>query len=211
MHLRKRARCSREVARTRILSEAADPIGRAIRAKWATDSMQVALVRAGVLLTGYELAKTSLVEGVVAFFTLGLDDSTLRERYEREVLALHSNRVEASLLWLRSQGALTDEHLETVRAARRHRNEVARELAQTPCRSNGRGRHHSDSRTARSAWRSTSSGVLFTPALIQSLIESNPMSSISEADPASSMTYSSTSRTLARRLVGRSRLEGLGL
>jgi hypothetical protein len=97
--------------------------------KLAPGSMQLALVRAGVLLTGYELIKSALVADVEGLFTLGFDNVELWDRYRNEVLSLDSNKVEASMRWLNEQGALTSEHLESLRAARNHRNEVAHELA----------------------------------------------------------------------------------
>jgi len=107
-----------------------------VRAKLSGSTMRNALTRAGALLTGYELVKTSIVDDVRAFFTLGFDTSHLQERYESEVLALDAKRgggkpnaLIASLAWLQQEGALSTSQVETFESVRIHRNEIAHELA----------------------------------------------------------------------------------
>ncbi|WP_432510658.1 hypothetical protein [Kineococcus sp. SYSU DK001] len=99
--------------------------------KLQPDAMRLAMVRAGAVLTGYELVRTEIVDGVRGIYLNGFDEHgmTYSRRYDVEVLSLARNPVRASLLWLQQQGALTAEQVEAFEAVRKHRHEVAHELA----------------------------------------------------------------------------------
>ncbi|NYE18098.1 hypothetical protein [Microbacterium immunditiarum] len=113
-----------------------DDFANQIRAKLSSSTMRNALTRAGALLTGYELVKTSIVDDVRAFFTVGFDTGHLQDRYESEVLGLDTKRhngkpnaLVASLTWLQQEGALSTSQVEVFESVRIHRNEIAHELA----------------------------------------------------------------------------------
>jgi len=90
--------------------------------------MSLTLVRAGALLTGYELIKTSIVDDVRNFFTVGFDDAVSAARYHAEVDGLGAHPVERSIRWLVNNEALTEKHAETLEQIRTHRNKIAHEL-----------------------------------------------------------------------------------
>jgi hypothetical protein len=93
-------------------------------------SIQATLMRAGLLLTGWELLENEIVVKVRDFFWTDFDKSGHKydERYEREVLTRSKHRFEASLLWLVEMSALTSVQADSIRAMREHRNKVAHQL-----------------------------------------------------------------------------------
>src|SRR5690606_12333949 len=94
------------------------------RSKLHPTAVRTALHRAGMFLTGWELLKNEIQEGVYDFFVLGVDqtgEKKLDPRYARDVLARHQHRFEASLLWLVEHQALSDVQAAQVRALRQHR------------------------------------------------------------------------------------------
>jgi len=94
------------------------------------ENVVVALVRAGALLVGYELAKYSIVDGVKGFFlpSWGDHDPSSSEQYEHEVLVLGRNKFEASRNWLVKMEALTQRQADAFDAIRAHRHEIAHDL-----------------------------------------------------------------------------------
>lgn len=99
----------------------------ALANKLAASTIRVALQRAGMFLTGWELLASDIVDGVRQFFETR--PGVVDPHYQRDVLARHKSPLEASALWLVEQGALTFEQAERVCALRVHRNEIAHELA----------------------------------------------------------------------------------
>lgn len=102
-----------------------------LRAKLAPEAVGQALIQAGALLTGYELVKASILEGVRGFFTFGFTAAgpTVDPCYERKVLSLFpGNTFRASVAWLVEMNALQSEHVQSLERIRAHRGEVAHEL-----------------------------------------------------------------------------------
>jgi len=97
--------------------------------KLATETVRRSLLQAGAILTGYELVKSSIIDGVRGFFTLGLH-STPSSGYEAHVLTLAPGRpFQASVAWLVSMDALHPEHVQALENIRAHRHKLAHELA----------------------------------------------------------------------------------
>lgn len=96
--------------------------------KLAPDTVRRSLVQAGAILTGYELVKSSILDGVRGFFTLGLRPAPSRG-YDTHVLALAPGKpFEASVAWLVSMNALQPEHVQALETIRAHRHKIAHEL-----------------------------------------------------------------------------------
>lgn len=103
-----------------------------LAAKLAPEVMGAALIRAGALLTGYELVKSSILDGVRGFFTFGFTEAgpTVDPDYADKVLSLvPGNAFRASVAWLVANGALELRHVDSLERIRAHRGEVAHELA----------------------------------------------------------------------------------
>lgn len=97
--------------------------------KLAPVTVRRSLVQAGAILTGYELVKSSIMDGVRGFFTLGLRPTPSSE-YETHVLALAPGKpFQASVAWLVSMDALHPEHVQALENIRVHRHKLAHELA----------------------------------------------------------------------------------
>lgn len=101
--------------------------------KLAPQNMGLAMIRAGAILTGYELVKSSIIDQPKSFFSFNLDPATGKPipsaEYEREVLGRGKGAWAASCAWLIYMGALTAKQVESLEAIRAHRGEVAHELA----------------------------------------------------------------------------------
>jgi hypothetical protein len=95
--------------------------------KLASSSIRIALQRAGMFLTGWELLKSDIEDGVRQFFEV--QPGVVDPDYERNVLSRHKYKLHASALWLVEQGALTATQCDRIEELRRHRNEIAHELA----------------------------------------------------------------------------------
>lgn len=103
-----------------------------LRIKIAPESVGQALIQAGALLTGYELIKSKILDGVRSHFTFGFTPAgwTIDPEYESKVLALvPGNRFQASVAWLVEMEAFEPHHAEVLERIRTHRGEVAHELA----------------------------------------------------------------------------------
>jgi hypothetical protein len=76
--------------------------------------------------------KERLIEKPKEFFSEGFDENGLiiGSAYKEEVLALGKGRLEASLLWFRKAGALSDDGISAVERLRQYRNELAHEMAE---------------------------------------------------------------------------------
>ena len=103
-----------------------------LTAKLAPESVGAALIRAGALLTGYELVKSSILDGVRGFFTFGYSESgpTVDPDYTTKVLPLAPGNVfRASVAWLLANGTFDQHHVDALERIRAHRGDVAHELA----------------------------------------------------------------------------------
>lgn len=99
----------------------------ALNRKLAGPSIRVALQRAGIFLTGWELVKDDIEDRVRGFYEIRT--GTVDARYETEVLSRSKHRLEASVLWLVEMGALTAAQGARVQEVREHRNKIAHQLA----------------------------------------------------------------------------------
>ncbi len=108
-----------------------DAYTKRLQDKIQPENVATALVRAGALLTGYELIKTAIIDEVKGFFVQGFDEDRLiySKDYERKVLPLGKNAFEASVNWLIQMEALTQDQADSLDAIRSHRHELAHELA----------------------------------------------------------------------------------
>jgi hypothetical protein len=102
-----------------------------LRKKLEPSTIRAALLRAGMLLTGWELLQNDIEAKVRDFFLTGFDERGLiydEEAYNRNVRARHKHVFEASLLWLVDLKALSPAQATRVREMREHRNKVAHQL-----------------------------------------------------------------------------------
>ena len=99
-------------------------------AKHLKEQITRALIRAGTFLTGYELVKTSIIEGVKDYYLTGFTEEglTYSLNYETEVLSLGKGVFRASVAWLVNHDALSDEQADQLEAISTHRHELAHEL-----------------------------------------------------------------------------------
>ena len=114
------------------MAVADDEFAERLKLKLAPETVGVALIRAGAFLTGYELVKASILEGVRDFFLTGFDvheGKTYSQSYQLKVLPLGKNPFDASLAWLVQNDALTAAQAAALDSSREHRHEVAHELA----------------------------------------------------------------------------------
>jgi len=87
------------------------------------------LISASLYLSAYEICKKDIIEKPVSFFTDGLMDQKLNEaEYSKEVLSLSKSKLNASLLWFKSFGAIDDDDIERFNSARKLRNDIAHKL-----------------------------------------------------------------------------------
>lgn len=103
-----------------------------LHAKLAPESVMLTLIRAGCLLSAYELIKSEVVDGVRGFYASGfkggkqLYDET---GYRQDVLSLDpKSKYRASCAWLVGEGALTSAQAEALEQIHAHRQEIAHEL-----------------------------------------------------------------------------------
>ena len=97
--------------------------------------MRDSMVQAGLYLLGYELLRSSIVQGVKDFFTNGWDAEKgpiLSEGYQQmldQVPEGTQGRVEAaSMRWLVKVSAITEDEAKELQRIRGHRNKIAHQL-----------------------------------------------------------------------------------
>lgn len=102
----------------------------ALLKKLEPGAIRAALMRAGLLLAGWELLENEVVTKVKEFFWSGFDESGDKydQAYERDVLSRSKHRFESSLLWLVETNALSLAQADSIRGMREHRNRVAHQL-----------------------------------------------------------------------------------
>lgn len=89
------------------------------------------MVLAGLFIMGFELLKQSVVEQPRRLYWRGSrgGKEIIDPDYKKDVLSRHQSTLQASALWFQEQGALAASDLEILDRVRRHRNELAHELA----------------------------------------------------------------------------------
>ncbi|WP_414545386.1 hypothetical protein [Nostoc sp. CCY0012] len=94
------------------------------------ESLKSNLIVASIFLAGYEVLKSSIIERIVNFFSSDFNENgaIISENYKNQVLSLHKNPLEASLLWLKGVSAIDDADIKLIDDIRKHRNELAHEL-----------------------------------------------------------------------------------
>lgn len=109
-----------------------DDFAERLRAHLAPEAMREALVRAGALLTGYELMKDSILRRPKEFLADAWKSDGSPEAsatYLSDVRALDRNEFLACVKWLQGLDAFTAEHVASIERIREHRGDVAHELA----------------------------------------------------------------------------------
>jgi hypothetical protein len=100
-------------------------------ADFSEQELTRSLSYAGFVLLTYELIKSLIVNPIKAFYaytTFG--EGMTFKSYEADVMSRHKNEFEACLLYLRDfMQALDSEDVSAIQGLRRHRNELAHNLA----------------------------------------------------------------------------------
>lgn len=93
------------------------------------EAIRASLMLAGLFITGFELLKLSIIEGVKSFHVTGFRNGTYfyTSEYEERIAAA-SYTLDASTDWLVERGVLDESDANTLGRIRKHRNEVAHEL-----------------------------------------------------------------------------------
>jgi hypothetical protein len=100
-----------------------DAVRREYERKLEPASMAVQLMRAGSLITGYELAKRIILENVRGFF------GPVDDEYDGEVLARdRKSEFRANVAWLIEAGALDEAQAATLEELHSHRHQIVHEL-----------------------------------------------------------------------------------
>lgn len=95
------------------------------------EELRRVLAYAGLILVAFELVKNLIVKPIKVFYSDGnLGKGMPFKSYEEDVLSRHRNEFEASLLYLRDfMKAIDSEDLLAIQALRKHRNDLAHDLA----------------------------------------------------------------------------------
>jgi hypothetical protein len=90
------------------------------------------LLVASLYICAFEVLKDCIVDRIRDFFSIGFDENGMIEgpKYRTVVLALHHNRLRASLLWLMGQGIVDQADVDAFLAARDLRNAFAHDLVE---------------------------------------------------------------------------------
>ena len=88
------------------------------------------LIVVSLFIVSFELLVQSIVKQLRSLYWCGFDKNGPRisPNYDRNVLALHKNKLTASLLWLKSNRAIDDADIDLVDRIRHHRNALAHEM-----------------------------------------------------------------------------------
>jgi len=89
------------------------------------------LAYAGLILVAFELVRSLIIKPVKAFYAnVTFGKGIPFKSYEEDVLSRHKNEFEACLLYLRDfMKAIDDDDFQSIQELRRHRNELAHDLA----------------------------------------------------------------------------------
>jgi hypothetical protein len=102
-----------------------------LTAKLSHEGMTRTLIRAGALLSAYELIKLQIVDGVSDFYWSGRMNGDKKEYYpdyQTDVVDRDKSLYRASAAWLVESDALTPEDAVVLEKIHEHRNEIAHEL-----------------------------------------------------------------------------------
>jgi hypothetical protein len=88
------------------------------------------LIVASLYIVSFEMLIQSVVKQLRNLYWRGFDKNgpITSPDYDRNVLALHKNKLTASLLWLKNNHAINDADVDLVDRMRRHRNALAHEM-----------------------------------------------------------------------------------
>jgi hypothetical protein len=102
-----------------------------IRKELSTEDLTRVLAYAGLVLVAYELVKSMIVRPIRVFYAnVTFGEGMPFKSYEHDVLSRNRNEFEACLLYLRDfMEAIDAEDMEAIQALRKHRNDVAHDLA----------------------------------------------------------------------------------
>jgi hypothetical protein len=95
------------------------------------DSLKQHLLAGGIYLAAYEMFKNSLVDYPRDFYSSGIEDGKwiLDPKYQTEVLSLDKKHIfNASALWWKKQGVLTEDDILLATDIRKHRDEIAHDI-----------------------------------------------------------------------------------
>jgi hypothetical protein len=95
------------------------------------DSLKQHLLAGGIYLAAYEMFKKSLVGQPRDFFWSGIENGKeiIDPKYQTEVLSLDKNHIfNASALWWKKHGVLTDDDILLAQDIRKHRDEIAHDI-----------------------------------------------------------------------------------
>lgn len=91
--------------------------------------LQRNLLLASLYLSAYEILKSTLIQRPQEFFTRTFKDGKRILDAEYEVVEkLHKSPLQASCLWFKDLGAITDQDIDKVHEFREHRNQLAHDL-----------------------------------------------------------------------------------
>lgn len=94
------------------------------------DILKRNLIVASLYLSAYEILKGAVIDQPKSFFTdFTSQDLKSSKKYKAEVRSLHKDEFQASCLWHVSNDIITSAEFDEIQVLRRHRNEIAHELA----------------------------------------------------------------------------------
>lgn len=96
----------------------------------SADELTQVLAYAGLVLVGFELVKSMIVNPIKGFYAYTtFPEGGLFKSYEEDVLSRHRSEFEACLLYLRDfMEAIDSADIITIQALRKHRNDLAHDL-----------------------------------------------------------------------------------
>jgi len=106
---------------------------RKLQERFTPEHLRHSLISASLFLSAYEFLKSRILANTRDHFVEGIDARGIRysSSYVSDVLSRDpKNRFRASCLWLAEMGAISSEDVEVAIRIRKHRNEVAHELAE---------------------------------------------------------------------------------
>ncbi len=95
-----------------------------------SDIVKPRLINASLFLLGYELLKSSIVDGVKGFYSHTYEDDEWKpdSDYQTDVLDKAKHVFQASLLWLHSCDAITEDEVKDIQSIREYRNQIAHDI-----------------------------------------------------------------------------------
>jgi hypothetical protein len=111
-------------------SDANDKVRRSIEKLVTPDILKRNLIIASLYLSAYEILKGAVIDQPKSFFTDFTNEGFKPgKKYKDEVRSLHKDEFQASCLWHRLNDVITQDDFDEIQVLRRHRNEIAHELA----------------------------------------------------------------------------------